>query len=99
VKKEINSFTEVGKDGIYLKYKHNRRFANMDNASLNRLINDFSLLPLDEKEYAVDIIEKQLIEAKREALAKRARKAISNFRKGAVKKGTVKELHKDLEID
>ena len=71
----------------------------MGNASLNKLISDFNFLPLDEKEYAINIIEKQLIEAKREAIAKRAKKAMSNFRKGAVKKGTVKELHKDLEID
>ena len=71
----------------------------MGNASLNKLISDFNVLPLDEKEYAISIIEKQLIDAKREAIAKRAKKAMSNFRKGAVKKGTVKELHKDLEID
>ncbi len=71
----------------------------MGNATLNKLISDFKVLPLDEKEYAVNIIEKQLIDAKREAIAKRAKRAMSNFRKGAVKKGTLEELHKDLEID
>ncbi len=54
---------------------------------------------MEEKEYALDIIEKQLIEAKRDAIAKRARRAVANLKKGGVKKGTVKELHKDLEID
>jgi len=71
----------------------------MGNVTLNKVIKDFSLLPLDDKEYAVDIIERQLIEAKREAIAKRAKRAMLNLRKGAVKKGTVKELYKDLELD
>jgi hypothetical protein len=71
----------------------------MSNVTLNKVINDFSLLPLGDKEYVADIIEKQLIEAKRDAIAERAKKAMSNLRKGAVKKGTVKELYKDLEID
>ena len=71
----------------------------MSNVTLNKVINDFSLLPLDDKEYVADIIEKQLIEAKRDAIAERAKKAMANLRRGAVKKGTVKELYKDLEID
>jgi hypothetical protein len=71
----------------------------MSNITLDKVIKDFSLLPLDDKEYAIDIIEKQLVEAKRDVLAKRAKRAMVNLRKGAVKKGTVKELYKDLEID
>lgn len=71
----------------------------MSNITLDKVIKDFSSLPLDDKEYAIDIIEKQLVEAKRDVLAKRAKRAMVNLRKGAVKKGTVKELYKDLEID
>jgi len=71
----------------------------MSNVTLDKVIKDFSLLPLDDKEYAADIIEKQLIEAKREAIAKRAKRAMANLRKGAVRKGAVKDLYKDLEID
>ncbi len=71
----------------------------MGNVTLNKFFTDFSSLPLDDKEYAVTIIEKQLVEAKRDAIAKRAKKAMANVRKGAVKKGTVEELYKDLEID
>jgi ribosomal protein S1 len=71
----------------------------MNKVTLNKVIKDFSLLPLDDKEYAVDIIERQLIEAKREAIAKRAKRAMLNLRKGAVRKGSVKELYKDLELD
>jgi len=71
----------------------------MSSTTLNQLIEDFSHLKLDDKEYAVDVIKKQLIEAKREAIAKRAKEAMANLKKGMIKKGTVKELYKDLEGD
>jgi ribosomal protein S1 len=71
----------------------------MSTPALNKLIEDFSQLPVDDKEYAVDVIKKQLTEAKRDAIAKRAKEATANLKKGATKKGTVKDLYKDLEID
>jgi hypothetical protein len=71
----------------------------MENATLDEVLNEFNRLPLGDKEYVVDVMERQLIEAKREAIAKRARKAMANSRKGAVRKGSVKELYKDLESD
>jgi hypothetical protein len=70
----------------------------MDNITLDKVIEDFSLLRLDDKEYAFDIIEKQLIEAKRDAIVERAKRAMVNLRKGAVRKGAVKDLYRDLEI-
>ena|GEM_PF-622015 len=54
---------------------------------------------LDDKEYAAEVIKKQLIEAKRAAIAKRGKTAMSSFRKKMTKCGTVKELYKDLESD
>jgi hypothetical protein len=66
--------------------------------SLNKVIDDFSRLSLSDKEYLAEIIEKQLIEAKREAIAKRSRRAIANLKKGRISKGTVKDLYKDLEL-
>jgi hypothetical protein len=39
------------------------------------------------------------MEAKREAIAKRAREALVNLKKGTSKRGTVKKLYKDLESD
>ncbi|OGW47885.1 MAG: hypothetical protein A2Y66_00660 [Nitrospirae bacterium RBG_13_41_22] len=71
----------------------------MSSATLNKLIEDFSILPLDDKEYAIEVIKKQLMEAKREAIAKRAREALINLKKGTSKRGTVKKLYKDLESD
>ncbi|MCH8319065.1 MAG: hypothetical protein IIA88_11330 [Bacteroidetes bacterium] len=60
---------------------------------------DFSLLPLDDKQYVIDIIKKQLIEAKRDVIAERAKDTIENIKQGKVKKGTTKDLYKDLEND
>lgn len=71
----------------------------MSTATLNKLIEDFSLLPMEDKEYAIDIIKKQLIEAKRDAIAKRAKEVMANFKKGRTKSGTVKELYRDMEGD
>ena len=71
----------------------------MSTTTLNKLIEDFTQLPMEDKEYAVDVISKQLTEAKRDAIAKRAKEAMSNLKRGAIRKGTVRDLYKDLEID
>jgi hypothetical protein len=71
----------------------------MNIATLNKIIEDFSHLPLDDKEYAVEVIKKQLIEAKRVTIAKRAKEAMANLRKGNSKIGDIKELYKGLESD
>jgi len=71
----------------------------MTNTILNKLIEDFSQLPLNDKEYAAEVIKKQLIEAKREAIAKRAKEAMTNLKKGLIKRGNIKDLYKDLKSD
>ena len=71
----------------------------MSTTGINKLIDDFSHLPLEDKEYAVDVISKQLVEAKRDAIVKRSRQAASNLNKGSVKKGNLKSLYQDLEND
>ena len=71
----------------------------MSSTTLNKVIEDFNQLPLDDKDYVIDIIKKQLIEAKREAIAKRAETTLSNLKKKKVKSGTIEELYKDLEGD
>ena len=43
--------------------KHKRRCRTINIATLNKIIEDFSHLPLDDKEYAIEVIRKQLIEA------------------------------------
>ncbi len=71
----------------------------MSTATVKSLIEEFIQLSLDDKEYAAEVIKKQLIEAKREAIAKRAKAAMAGFRRQTTKRGTVKELYKDLESD
>jgi len=66
-------------------------------SSVQHVIEDFSHLPLDDREYVVDVVKKQLIDARRDAIAKREKTASANLKKGAVKKGSVKDLFKDLE--
>ena len=53
----------------------------MGTNTLDKLIEDFSQLPLEDKEYAIDVIKKQLIEAKRDAIAKRAKEAMANLKR------------------
>lgn len=71
----------------------------MNNVPLKKVIEDFNHLPIEEKEYALEIVKKQMIETKREIIAKRAKEATSNYKKGSIKAGDVKELYKDLECD
>jgi len=71
----------------------------MRNTPLSKLIEEFGRLPLDEQEYAADVLKKQVIEARRETIYRRAKAALANAKKGKVKSGTMKDLRKDLEGD
>ena len=51
----------------------------MKATALDKLIEDFGRLPLDDREYAADLIKKQLVEAKREAICSRAKSAMANI--------------------
>jgi hypothetical protein len=74
-------------------------YKTMETTSLNRLIEDFNELPFEDREYAVELIRKQLIEAKRERIVGRAKEAMLNLKKGKVKRGSGEDLLKDLEND
>ena len=69
----------------------------MSGIIINDIFKEFGMLPLEDKEFAVEILEKQLIEAKRESIAKRAKNAMANLKKGRIKKGTIKDFYKDME--
>jgi len=71
----------------------------MRNTIINKVIEEFSYLPLEDKEYVAEIINRQLIDLKRESIAGRASEAKMNFEKGLVKSGTIKDLREDLESD
>ena len=71
----------------------------MSQTILYKVIEDFNHLSLDEREYVIDVVKKQVIEAKRDAIARRSKEAMANLKKGKIKTGTVKELYEDLESD
>jgi hypothetical protein len=68
-------------------------------ASVNRVIEDFNALVPDEQVFVVDIFQKILAESKCDALSRRAKKAVANFKARKVNKGTPRALYKDLEND
>ena len=69
----------------------------MIQSQLDKVIDDFNHLSIDDKEYVSEILHKQLIEAKREAIAERAKEANNNYKDGNIKSGTIEDLKKDLE--
>ncbi len=71
----------------------------MAHAQVNKLIEEFVDLPLEDKEYVAELIQKQLIEAKRDQLSRRAKQASQNLSKGKVRQGSIADLLKDLESD
>jgi len=56
-------------------------------------------MDLDEKEYAVEIMNTKLVEENREKILNQIKSARKNFKKGNFKRGSIKELHQDLEND
>jgi hypothetical protein len=73
--------------------------ARMSNSSISKVIEEFSQLPQEDKEYVAEIIRKRLIEEKRDKLAERAREARVNFERGSARTGSLKELMEDLDSD
>jgi hypothetical protein len=71
----------------------------MTDTDINKVIEEFSHLPPEDKEYVAEIIGKQVVEVKRERLVQRARVARENFEKGEVKTGAIKDLLEDLDCD
>jgi hypothetical protein len=71
----------------------------MENTDINRVIEEFGHLPLEDMEYVVEIIRKQLIDLKREALVARVKEAKNNYTKGQIRMGGIKDLKEDLEGD
>jgi hypothetical protein len=71
----------------------------MNNSNINKVIEEFSHLPSEDKEYVAEIIRKQLIEIRRDKLAERAREARVNFERESAKAGSLKDLMEDLDCD
>jgi ribosomal protein S4 len=53
-------------------------------------------LPEEQQETLIDIIRRRLVEHKREVLAEHIRQAREEYRHGKVKRGTVKDIMKEI---
>ena len=71
----------------------------MNGMTVNKVIEDFNQLPLEDEEYTIEIMKKQLIEKKRLEILRRAKEVEHNLKKGLFKKGSVEKLYEDLESD
>lgn len=67
--------------------------------SFQDLIEAVESLPLDDQSMLVDIINKRIIEKRRAELVAEVREAREAFRRGEVKRGTVKDLMKDCRLN
>lgn len=66
---------------------------------INKIVDDFNSLTLNDKEYAIGIFQEQLIEAQRGAISKSDKEAMTSLKKGSSKRGILADLHRDLESD
>jgi hypothetical protein len=71
----------------------------MENVNVNRVIEEFRHLPLEDMEYVAEIIRKQLVDIKRDALAARVQEAKNNYTRGSTKIGSLTDIVEDLESD
>lgn len=66
---------------------------------MDHFLDEFQKLPLEDKEYLTEIIQKRLIESRRNYLSSRISEARENYSRGYAKSGSIKELLEDLEND
>jgi hypothetical protein len=71
----------------------------METSVITNIVNEYESLSFEDKQYVVEIFQKQLIETKRDEIKKRAEEANKNLQINNVKKGTGKDLYSDLEND
>ncbi|MFA6570509.1 MAG: hypothetical protein WCT77_04655 [Bacteroidota bacterium] len=71
----------------------------MQSSEISGILESFDLLSLDDKEFIIDIIEKNYASAKRDDLIQRVAEAKQNYSDGKVKQGSLKDLLQDLEND
>ena len=69
----------------------------MVTATLNDAYTIYNELHLEDKEYLLELIEKQIIEARRDGILLRAIEAEENFLNGKVFRGSTDEMMEYLE--
>lgn len=65
--------------------------------TIDNVLDEISQHPLDEKEMIAEILNKRLIEEKRDMIYKKYKRAMKNYKIGKVKSGNVDDLFKEIE--
>jgi len=68
-------------------------------SDFQELIESVEALPLDDREILMDIINRRIIEQRREELVADMEESLQAYRKGEVRIGTVDDLLRDLDED
>ena len=68
-------------------------------SDFQELIESVEALPLDDREILMDIINRRIIEQKREELVADMEESLQAYRKGEIRIGTVDDLLRDLDED
>jgi hypothetical protein len=71
----------------------------MQASPLSAVLDDFGRLDLPDKEYALEILRKKLIDERRRKLLGRAHAAMHNYKAGKTRSGSVTGLLRDLNGD
>ena len=71
----------------------------MAKSNFQQLIESVEALPIDDQEILVEIINKRIIEQRREELVADMEESLEDYRRGDVRIGTVDDLLRDLEED
>lgn len=68
-------------------------------AKLNDAIDKASVLDYEEQEILLDLLRHRHIERRRDMILENSKKTLGEYKAGLAKKGTSKDLLKDLEND
>ncbi len=68
-------------------------------SSFQELIESVEALPLDDREILVEIVNKRIIEQRREELEADMEESLEAYRRGEVRVGIVDDLLRDLKED
>jgi hypothetical protein len=71
----------------------------MSKSSFQELIESVEALPIEDREILMEIVNKRIIEQRREELVADMEASLEAYKRGDVRSGTVDNLLKDLEED
>jgi hypothetical protein len=67
--------------------------------SFQDLLDAVEALPLDDQSMLVEIINKRIIEKRRDELVADMKESLEDYRRGEVRNGTVDDFMKDIDME